>query len=43
MSSKKATSSARPVADHAPDHTVGSRTLEDADAVWDYNAWYVPH
>lgn len=37
---KKATSSAMPVtADAAPDHTSGSRTLDDAEDVWNHNAW----
>lgn len=40
---KKSTSSARPIGGSAPDHTVGSRTLDDAEDVWNYNAWYVSH
>ncbi|WFD33506.1 tRNA(Thr) (cytosine(32)-N(3))-methyltransferase [Malassezia cuniculi] len=38
--SKKATSSALSV-DGAPDHTYGSRTLDEDKDVWQHNAWYV--
>lgn len=38
-SAKKATSSALPVHDSAPDQTFGSRTLDADDDVWSHNAW----
>ncbi|WFD43698.1 tRNA(Thr) (cytosine(32)-N(3))-methyltransferase [Malassezia psittaci] len=36
---KKATSSVRSLTDGAPDHTIGSRTLDDDEDVWNFNAW----